>query len=239
MNNTELIKQMRGIVKKTMKAFQSDFDDYDEPYIAAATPDKFPMVWIVGESHTYLLKLQEYREAFISNEAVRYSYVQNDDSFSYIFDSLDKGDRIFVLSKESAVEVPIDTARGLVEATVEAAVTRWEKENGPLPENRKVEVRFKNCPPSILKKLVRECEEHGDASLLSALRRFQHYRRVSDRHTVVVTYHPSYNDFTFCEYIGGEPRINGGIVFHGWPETGYEYNDAYQLTPTYGWSVHT
>lgn len=33
--------------------------------------------------------------------------------------------------------------------------------------------------------------------------------------------------------------MNGGIIFHGLPDTGYQQNGSVQLTPSYGWQIHT
>ena len=37
----------------------------------------------------------------------------------------------------------------------------------------------------------------------------------------------------------GSLSMNGGVIFHGFPEEGYMQNNSVQLTPTYGWSIHT
>lgn len=43
----------------------------------------------------------------------------------------------------------------------------------------------------------------------------------------------------------GEHRVDGlhglcgGIIFHGFPETGYKENGSVQLEGSYGWSTHT
>lgn len=37
----------------------------------------------------------------------------------------------------------------------------------------------------------------------------------------------------------GSLYMNGGIIFHGFPETGYQQNGSVQLDRTWGWSIHT
>ena len=58
---------MSNIVADVMTSFQSDFENFDRPYIENADSSKFPMIWIVGKSHTHLLNLggcfMLYREA--------------------------------------------------------------------------------------------------------------------------------------------------------------------------------
>lgn len=59
---------MSNIVADVMTSFQSDFENFDRPYIENAYNSKFPMIWIVGKSYTYLLHLGEYEENFRENE---------------------------------------------------------------------------------------------------------------------------------------------------------------------------
>lgn len=37
----------------------------------------------------------------------------------------------------------------------------------------------------------------------------------------------------------GSRKMNGGIIFHGFPSEGYKQNGSYQISPSYGWSIHT
>lgn len=37
----------------------------------------------------------------------------------------------------------------------------------------------------------------------------------------------------------GRAGLCGGIIFHGFPETGYKQNGSVQLDASYGWSTHT
>lgn len=46
--------------------------------------------------------------------------------------------------------------------------------------------------------------------------------------------------FTFGAYHeDGSLWMNGGIIFHGLPETGYEENGSVEMSRNYGWSTHT
>lgn len=33
--------------------------------------------------------------------------------------------------------------------------------------------------------------------------------------------------------------LNGGVIFHGFPEIGYKQNGSVQIDPSYGWQIHT
>lgn len=37
----------------------------------------------------------------------------------------------------------------------------------------------------------------------------------------------------------GSVSLAGGMIFHGFPDEGYKQNGSVQLTPSYGWSIHT
>lgn len=37
----------------------------------------------------------------------------------------------------------------------------------------------------------------------------------------------------------GRVSINGGMIFHGFPDEGYRQNGSVQLSRSYGWSIHT
>lgn len=73
--NDAIIKQMEKIVAEVMTSYQSDFENYDRKYIEKAEACQFPMVWIVGKSHTYLLRLGDYKDLFFNNEFARIGYV--------------------------------------------------------------------------------------------------------------------------------------------------------------------
>lgn len=46
--------------------------------------------------------------------------------------------------------------------------------------------------------------------------------------------------FAFGVYLAdGTLYMNGGIIFHGLPDGGYEENGSVQLDRNYGWSTHT
>lgn len=125
MNDT-IIKQMRNIVSDVMTSFQSDFEKYDKPYIEKAEAHQFPMIWIVGTSHTYLLKLGGYKELFFSNESVRLNYVQGDNGFDPYIDMF-KNDCIFLIVKDKVSKISVEQAQNAVRDYVVPAVKEWKK----------------------------------------------------------------------------------------------------------------
>lgn len=236
--NEKIINRMTNIVADLMKSFQSDFTKYDKPYIEAADESKFPMLWIVGESHTHLLRLGDYDEHFNTDEAARYAHAQGSDPFTAYLDWLG-GDKIFLITKDEVKETTEKAAREVIRDVVTPVVENWKAKNGPLPKNFKIPVRFKNITLGKLKEMFRSEENCDGRTLIQVLREFRNYRKTADDHFYEVTYYPTRNEFTFCEYRNRQEGLTGGIVFHGWPETGYQQNFAYQIDPSYGWSRHT
>lgn len=95
---------MSNIVADVMTSFQSDFENFDRPYIENAYNSKFPMIWIVGKSYTYLLHLGEYEENFRENEVARYAYVQGGNPFFSFLDALG-GDHLFLIEPDGVREI--------------------------------------------------------------------------------------------------------------------------------------
>ncbi len=237
-NNSHLITAMRKVVAETMKRFQTDFENYDRPYIEKADASKFPMIWLVAEFHTRLMTLQEYEKEFFENEAYRFSYARGGDPYSSYFDSYG-AQRVFLIQADGLSETTEKKAREVIRDIVTPVVEKWKREHGPLPTNSKIPIKFYNIALSKLKELIRDCEGRQGRSLLDVLKDFRYYKRSATNQHIEVAYSPHWNEFTFSEHTNGEVGLVGGIIFHGWPETGYKQNFAVQLTPSYGWAKHT
>lgn len=236
--NEKIINRMTNIVADIMRSYQSDFTDYDKPYIEAANESKFPMLWIVAPTHTYLLRLGDYEEEFNNEESVRYAYAQGSDPFTAYLGWLG-GDKIFLITKDEVKETTEKAAHEVIRDMVTPVIENCKAKNGPLPHNFKMPIRFKNITLSKLKEMFRAEENREKNTLIEAIRGIRNYRKTADDHYYELSYNPGYNEFTFCEYWNGKQGLVGGIIFHGWPETGYQENYAVQLTPSYGWSRHT
>lgn len=236
---TKIISQMRNIVADVMTSFQTDFENYDRPYIESEEC-QFPMIWGVARSHTILLKLGGYREWFFDNEAVRYGYIQEGDGFTVqVNHSLHKDDLWFLITEEEVKQITKENVLNAIQDYVTPTIREWEAQNGPLPKSAKIPVTLRNIRLKEFKELIHDCERHHDNSLMVVLKRFHNWRRVAADHRIELFYHPKYQKFSFREYINGKTSLHGAVVFHGWPETGYFENGSVQLSPQYGWSTHT
>lgn len=229
---------MAEVVANTMTSFQSDFEKYDRPYIEAATPDQFPMLWFVAPSHTYLLRLGEYRIRFFNEECIRYAYAAGDNTFSYYLETY-KSDKIFLIDAKGVNRIDVSQAEQFVNDIVSSAMTEWLSYGNTLPTDIKTPIKFSNITFGKLKELIADCRKHGDNSLADIFHRFRHYRRTAENQYIHISYNSYYNEFSFCQYTNWQQGLTGGIIFHGWPESGYRSNYAVQLVPKYGWATHT
>lgn len=230
---------MEAVVADVMRHYQSDFFNGDKPIIEGGT-FKFPAIWIVGECHTHILLIGNYKDNFFEFEGTRYDYLYDHIPYSYFLSSGNYSrDKWFLITEAGLQSINQEQAKAAILDYVNPAVQAWVAENGPLPKLTKVPVKFNGITISKLKELVIDCRNHGNDSLMGCLMRFHQYARVAADQYVEVSYNNSYNEFGFCHYINGRPNTAGGIIFHGWPETGYQTNGSVQLDPHYGWSTHT
>lgn len=230
---------MEAVVAETMKSFQSDFFNYDKPRIESAD-FKFPAIWIVGELHTHFLELGNFKDKFFEFESIRYAYIRNNNLWEYyLTETFFAKDKWFLVTESGLQPISREQAKAAMLDYIVPAVHAWESENGPLQMPSRVSIRFKNITIGKLKALITECRAHGDDSLLDCLKQRQNSCRVAADQYVEINYFEHWKKFDFCEYVNGSPSLSGGIIFHGWPETGYETNGSVQIDPHYGWSSHT
>lgn len=235
----ELLAQMETVVAETMHHYQSDFFEIDKPRIES-DDFKFPAIWIVGECHTHRLDLGNYKDLFFNCEGTRYDYLYNPNPFCYYLESSNYSrDKWFLITEAGLQPINREQAKAAIMDYVNPAVQEWISENGPLPKLTKVPVVLRNITISELKAMVAECRAHGNDSLMGCLMRFHQYTRVAANQYVEVIYNKPWNEFVFCQYINGKQGLVGGIIFHGWPETGYQTNGSVQIDPHFGWSTHT
>lgn len=230
---------MEAVVADVMHRFQTDFFNYDKPQIEDAN-FKFPFIWIVGECHTHLLPLGKFRDMFFESEAVRYDYLRDRNPYSYYLDSVNYTEDYWFLGTESGLQsINREQAKAAIMDYISPAVQEWIAKNGPLPNKAKIPVIIRGITITKLKELVADCRNHDDDSLMECLKSFHNHRRVATDQHIEVYYNSNCGDFSFGKFINGECQLFGGIIFHGWPETGYQTNGSVQLIRHYGWSTHT
>lgn len=238
---TDILNKMADIVVKTMTAFQSDFEKYDKEYITKEGVNAFPFLWMVHKSHTYLIRLSEIRKDYFESERLRYDIAQGCSWIhAYLWPTgMKVTEDIYFVTKDNVTQISLEQARNIARDSIKTAVAAWEQEYEKLPTKFKVSVEIGGISLSKLKGLIQDCRSHNDDSLLNCMKRFHNYRQQAKDHNVSVWYNEYCNEFSFAEMVNGECRLNGAIVFHGWPESGYRKNNSVQLTPKYGWASHT
>ena len=238
---TDILNKMTEIVANTMTSFQSDFEKYDKEYIIWKGVNAFPFLWMVNRSHTYLIRLSEIRKDYFENEAFRYDIAQSCSwVHAYLWPAgMKVTDDIYFITKDYVIKISLEQARNIARDTIESAITAWEQENEKLTAKFKVRVEIGGLSLSKLKELILDCRSHNDDSLLNCMKRFHNYRQQAKSHKVSIWYNERYNEFSFAEMVNGECRLNGSIIFHGWPENDYQTNGSIQLEPRYGWASHT
>lgn len=237
----QLVARMAQIVDEITEFHKTDFTNFDKEYMEHATSDCFPLIWIVRKSGTYLLTVGQDASQFSTDPSVLLSYIeQKGEMYSSYFVPFDKDDkgRIFLITEDAITEINYQQARNVIKDMFTPAVVKWEAEHGKLPKRTKVKVRFNGLTISKLKELFAEEERYGMQNLRDILHRFHRYSQYSLDDKVIITYN-RYKELIVRRYVGGQEELYGEIVFHGWPETVYMQNGAYQSEPQYGWDLHT
>ena len=237
----EVIEQMQEIVDGMMTSYLSDFDRDLE--LLAGYNGKF--IWQVAPSHTHLhLCSNEYLDKLLENEATLYAYCQDSTWPGACLESNFEGEKIFSYDDDKDVfsEISREEAKRRWGICKTAALNRWQLYNmETLPTDFKVKIEFRF--PEVRKyfmEQVRYASQHNDDSLLNCLRRFRNYMKRYATHKIVISRDFTDRSFVFSEEFGnGRYGLNGGIIFHGYPEEGYKENCSVQLTPSYGWQIHT
>jgi len=238
---TTVLNKMAEVVAATMTSFQSDFEKYDARYISMEGVKAFPFLWMVAPTHTYLLKLADFKKQYFENETLRYDIAQKNSWFhAYLYPSCGEvKETIYYVTLDGLREVSVEQAREIIRDIISPVVVEWEQKHEKIPTVSKIVVKIENISLSHLKRLIQDCRNHGNDSLMECLKRFRRYRQIAKEHKIFVRYNEYRNEFSFCEFVNGESKLYGCIIFHGWPETGYQTNNSVQLTPQYGWSSHT
>lgn len=240
MTRQEITQFMADVVEKKMTNFQTDFFNYDKPEIEIAKSSQFPYLWIVNELHTRMPSLGGYEDEFFNNVRIRYAYADGDDGLSFYLNPhcLKDSDLIFLITEDNIRQVDVNQAKAAIKDYTTPAYEKWENLHGEIVPKR-VTVTFDLIGLSKLRELVSECHLHNDDSLMGIFRQFHKMRRVADDHTITIKYCWWGNEFACIEHYDGEDHMVRHIIFHGWPETGYQQNGSVQIDPRYGWASHT
>ncbi len=91
-----------------------------------------------------------------------------------------------------------------------------------------------------LRKAMELSREHDDKTLRDCIYRLVSFCFWKDAEKVVLYSDYYEHSFTFTVFNeDGSVAINGGVIFHGFPEQGYRESGSVCIEPTYGWQIHT
>ena len=95
------------------------------------------------------------------------------------------------------------------------------------------------CPEKWFKAL-QHANETEDESLKNCVWNLMNWCQGDPNATIHISSDFGEHCFFFQDIDGnGNVGICGGIVYHGNPKSGYKQNGSVQLTPSYGWQIHT
>ena len=82
--------------------------------------------------------------------------------------------------------------------------------------------------------------KHYDTTLSACMMRLLMYSAWEDVQEVRLR--SDFCEHSFCFAVirkDGSVYFNGGVIFHGFPDEGYKQNGSVQISPSYGWQIHT
>lgn len=251
-NITVLVKKMGEIADAAYGGNTNpDFHKYDVPSIyKAADEDLFPLIWNPYQYGTHASYLGGYDTAYFEDETERYLEAQcvNPFMISLKYMTLDS---IYLVEREVTGRhkrkytlriITKEQAREVIRDICTPIRVEWKQnadESEQLPDKFKVKVSLFGIKPHELIKLFKEEERYNSTKLRDYFRGFQRLAQMGRSHHINVHWGGKRDGFYFEDIYKGIVRYNGGLVFHGWPDTGYMQNGSVQLDPCYGWSKHT
>lgn len=198
-------------------------------------------LWITyGKHYTRLVKCSE--EFILKNlnedQSSKYNYARN--GWKLSTPDFDNQKCYWYYSDVgNFLEIELSQAEKFSSWIYDNAVAKWKADGNEFPSQLTVgSIRFM-CDDSYVNEQMEYAEKHNDNSLKNIFDSFKNRPRCNDSHEIVISRDFAERSFIFTELIDGKPQLNGGIIFHGYPEEGYKDGCSVQLTKSYGWSVHT
>ena len=221
------------------KFCHNDFDKYDLEYIKDSYE---PFFWSVREYGTTLCSIGPTRmNKLFENEASRFQIFRDSDapigSLKYISD---KG-KVFFYDGFQLVQIqPVEVE--VIYANIWYNEIERMKDRYPVDFSmcdKPLEIRMGDCVADRLNESKEFAKSINDTSLEECLKRLSKHSRLGLDHFITLMSDFTEHGYTFYEQLNGECRLAGGIIYHGNPNEGYKENDSVQLTPSYGWHIHT
>lgn len=235
----EIIDQMRSELYTT-NLCKTDFEEYDVPSLECCNE---PFFWMVRKNGTSLTHIGPSIAKYFESETRRMCVMRSKlcllSSITYWNDKIAKyfyydGLLLREITKEQVPEIFISIWGEAIEKMIQEHESEYRCVNEPL------EVCFGSSETqSKLNESLKFAQSNNDDSLQKCIDRLQNRVRCAINHYIKI-----YSDFEkhcyeFAEFVNGECRMRGGIIYHGSPNEGYKENGNIQMQRTYGWQIHT
>lgn len=234
----KIIKQMRSQLSENLNCIH-DFEKYDVPEIKNNLEPFFWSVCEYGTVHCYIGPTRMNR--LFENEESRFRIFRENDAPIAGAKWYEDNRKIFFFDGFQLVNItPADI--DVIYANIWHGEIERLKEKYPAEyemRDEKLEIRMDECVAAKLGESMAFAKSIRDTSLEECLSRLSKHPRLGIDHYIKLTSDFSEHGYLFFENLNGECRMNGGIIYHGNPKEGYKENSSIQLTPSYGWSIHT
>ena len=214
-----IIKQMTEVVRDIMTSFQSDFYKYDMEELENYD-ERF--LWFVAPTHTHLAKIGENHLARLAkSEEFAYAVLQHSMTADACLWNHDKDELVFYYDGGKMEKITHEEAVRLWGISRSWSLYSWRLQNGmrSLPGDLTIPLEF-SCGTDYLKEQMKYANEIGSRTLVDALKRFKHYRKINSTHKCVIGRDFSEHSFTFAfiytDSKTGEEKcgLNGGLLFY-------------------------
>lgn len=200
-----------------------------------------PFIWVVWRAGTYLVKTNDEEDvsSLLNNEQYRYLWAQGCGGLSYIPEIKDAkyiyypGGDIFIK------EVDYGWCVNYLSTKTNTVESNFKLRGGKFPKDLKIKMHFGYNMLGYVKEQLKYAAEHNDTSLIDSLHRLRKRTKLAPDHYIIVCKDMYERSFYFKERRDTVTFLEGGIIFHGYEDEGYQKNGSVQLEPNYGWSIHT
>ena len=210
---------MTEVVRDVMTNFQSDFYKYDMEMLENYD-ERF--LWFVAPTHTHLARIGENHLAqFANGDEFVYAVLQHNTTADACLCIHDEQELVFYYDGDKMEQVTREEAAHLWEAIRSWALYSWQLQNGmcAIPSDLTIPLEI-SCGMDYLKEQLRYAQELGTKTLIDALKRFKHYRKINSTHRCVIGKDFSEHSFTFAfiytDSRTGEEKcsLNGGLLYY-------------------------
>lgn len=228
MNKQELIAAMRNEIYDG-NLCKSDLENYDvkdieksaEPFLWSVRPTGTTLQFVGTSRMTELFseercRMMIFRDRLCPIDCITYDFGYGDKTKFFYWDGLS----LFRIQRDEVEEVFLNLWSAEIERQKMLHKDEFDVCTKPLP----VHIM---CGPQKYEEALNRASELGDSSLKECIERLTLWTRLAVDHKIEIRSDFSKYSFTFCEFVNGEPRLCGGIIYSESASNGQH------------WSMHT